>query len=298
MTCQEAALQLPWLLNGSLEPAERREVKDHLASCASCREALADTRLAWKIYAQHIPTAALVAYAEDERPEGGDQTDQIDPALLERHLADCPQCAAELEMVRASRLLVDHGEVRRIDDRLVGRQAAPAQRGRERGWRAAALAACLTGLVAIGGWVGTVQQLHRVETDAEPQVPRGPQGPAAAAGSAIAFNSRSPKSPPRSPAMPRPRRRPPSRRAPDTPGSCSIHAPPTLTGSTPPRSSTPAGRSSRPATTSSSRPATPIRSTSIRTACRPGPTRSRSTAPTAPPAGRSTVFPSRSNGYR
>jgi anti-sigma factor RsiW len=184
MTCQEATLQLPWWLNGSLEPAERREVKDHLASCASCREALAETRLAWKIYAQHIPTAALLAYAEDERPEG---TDQIDPALLERHLADCPQCAAELEMVRASRLLVDHGEVRLLDDRPGGRQAAAAQRGRDRGWRAAALAACLTGLVAIGGWVGTVQQLHRAER--EPRVTRGAQGPAAAAGSPIAFNS-------------------------------------------------------------------------------------------------------------
>jgi len=189
MTCQEAALQLPWWLNGSLEPAERREVKDHLASCASCREALAETRLAWEIYAQHIPTAALVAYAEDERPDRTDQIDQIDPALLERHLADCPQCAAELEMVRASRLLVDHDEVLVLGDRLGGSQAAPAQRGRERGWRAAALAAGLTGLVAIGSWVGTVQQLHRVEREAEQQVTRGAQVPAAAAGSPIAFNS-------------------------------------------------------------------------------------------------------------
>ena len=69
-----------------------------------------------------------------------------------------------------------------------GARLHPPERGRERGWRAAALAACLTGLVAIGGWVGTVQQLHRVE-DAEPGPPRGAQGQAAAAGSPIAFNS-------------------------------------------------------------------------------------------------------------
>jgi anti-sigma factor RsiW len=192
MTCQEAALQLPWWLNGSLEPAERREVKDHLASCASCREALAETRLAWEIYAQHIPTAALVAYAADEGPDRTDQIDQIDPALLERHLANCPQCAAELEMVRASRLLVDHDEVLVFNsrgERLDERQAAPAQRGRDRGWRAAALAAGLTGLVAIGGWVGTAQQLHRAERAAEPRVLRGAQSPATATDPLIAFNS-------------------------------------------------------------------------------------------------------------
>ncbi|MEA2693783.1 MAG: putative zinc-finger [Acidobacteriota bacterium] len=153
MNCQEAIERLPWWLNGSLEPEERREVEAHLAECASCREALKETRLAWEVYAQHVPIAALVAYAADERPEGSD------PSLFERHLEDCPQCAAELEMARASRLLSEHNEV----PLLVPRQTAvPARRpSRERGWQAAALAAGLTGLVAMGGWVGTVQQLHR-----------------------------------------------------------------------------------------------------------------------------------------
>src|SRR5436305_7932844 len=126
MNCQEAILRLPWWLNGSLEPEERREVEDHLAGCASCREALEETRLAWEVYAQHIQTEALVAYAADERPEA------IDLGLLERHLEDCPQCAAELEMARASRLLTEHDEV----PILVPRQSAvPARRpSRERGW--------------------------------------------------------------------------------------------------------------------------------------------------------------------
>jgi predicted anti-sigma-YlaC factor YlaD len=40
MTCDQAIERLPWLLNGSLEPAEREEVQGHLTTCAACREAL------------------------------------------------------------------------------------------------------------------------------------------------------------------------------------------------------------------------------------------------------------------
>ena len=169
MNCQEAILRLPWWLNGSLEPEERREVEDHLAGCASCREALAETRLAWEVYGQHIPTATLVAYAADEQPDG---SDRIDPALLERHLADCPQCTAELELVRASRLLSEHGDVPLLT-RRPSTPVAPAEKRRDRGWRAAALAAGLTGLVAIGGWVSSVQQLHQMEKTAAAPVLRG-----------------------------------------------------------------------------------------------------------------------------
>jgi len=153
MNCQEAIERLPWWLNGSLEPAERREVEEHLGACAPCREALGETRLAWEIYAQHIPSEALVAYAFDERPEG------IDPALFERHLAECPQCAAELELVRSSRLLGEHDEVAVLPQRRApGRQSRP-----ERGWQAATLAAGLTGLIAIGGWVANVRQVRDLE---------------------------------------------------------------------------------------------------------------------------------------
>jgi anti-sigma factor RsiW len=172
MNCQEAILRLPWWLNGSLEPAERREVDDHLAGCAPCREALEETRLAWEIFGQHIPIEALVAYAADAADGGPEGTDRIDPALLERHLADCPQCMAELEMVRASRLLSEHGDVPLLAPRP-STQKAPVEKRRERGWQAAALAAGLTGLVAIGGWVGSVQQVHQLEQAAESPVLRG-----------------------------------------------------------------------------------------------------------------------------
>jgi anti-sigma factor RsiW len=171
MNCQEAILRLPWWLNGSLEPEERREVEDHLAACASCREALAETRLAWEVFGQHISTADLVAYAAAGEPEEPDGSDRIDPALLERHLADCPQCTAELSMVRASRLLTEHGDVPLLT-RRPSLPEVPVTKRRERGWQTAALAAGLTGILAIGGWVGSVQKLHRMER-AESPILRG-----------------------------------------------------------------------------------------------------------------------------
>src|SRR5579864_6170862 len=63
MDCDLAIELLPWLLNGTLETGEREEVLAHLRSCASCREALADTRTAWEIFDWHPETAALVAHA-------------------------------------------------------------------------------------------------------------------------------------------------------------------------------------------------------------------------------------------
>ena len=42
--CHRIVLALPWLLNGSLESAERHEVREHLIACPSCRTELARTR--------------------------------------------------------------------------------------------------------------------------------------------------------------------------------------------------------------------------------------------------------------
>ncbi|HZF13369.1 MAG TPA: hypothetical protein VFE33_31645 [Thermoanaerobaculia bacterium] len=136
---------------------------------------MAETRLAWEIYAQHVPSEALVAYAFDERPEG------IDPALVERHLAECPQCAAELEMVRSSRLLGEHDEIA-----VMPQRGAPGRRSRpERGWQAATLAAGLTGLIAIGGWVANVRQVRDLERVAAARTPA-----VQAAGGALAASGR------------------------------------------------------------------------------------------------------------
>src|SRR5436305_7099629 len=150
MNCDEAIEYLPWLLNGSLEAGESGEVRRHLAACEHCRAALNDTREAWTIFSQHLPSEA-VALAYGETPAG------IDPALAERHLAACPECAAELELARMSRRLEE-------DDRIATFPARPSRdTGREyRTWRGAALAAGLAGLVALSGWFQAAQRSHLV----------------------------------------------------------------------------------------------------------------------------------------
>jgi anti-sigma factor RsiW len=168
MNCDQAIELLPWLLNGTLGEDERREVRGHLTTCASCRQALAGTRRAWEIFDQHIPAAALVAYAAGGA--AGERTEGVDPALLEEHLAACPECAAELELVRMSRGLAEDDAIAV----LTPRTAAPArqtERHREtaapirpvKRWRAAALAAGLAGAVALGGWYQTAEHARALD---------------------------------------------------------------------------------------------------------------------------------------
>lgn len=59
-TCRRTVLALPWLLNGSLEAAERRLVREHLIACPACRAELARTR----------ETLALFASARREAVSG------------------------------------------------------------------------------------------------------------------------------------------------------------------------------------------------------------------------------------
>lgn len=150
MICDQAIERLPWLLNGSLEPAELAEVQGHLTTCAACREALAETREAWKIFGQHLPSETLVSMAYGETPEG------IDPALAERHLASCPECAGELELARMSRRLEEDDRIATFPARAPRVETA----GKDRAWRNAALAASLAGLVAFGGWFQAAQRLR------------------------------------------------------------------------------------------------------------------------------------------
>lgn len=160
MNCETAIELLPWYLNGTLDESESREVREHLAGCEACRKALEDTRLAWTIYDQHIPSEALVALAWGESPEG------YDPDLLERHLRSCPDCAAELELVRTSRRLEEDDGVA-LFARPAPKLTAPARVS----WRSAALAAGLAGLVAAGGWIWTAgrnQDLERRLAEARP----------------------------------------------------------------------------------------------------------------------------------
>jgi hypothetical protein len=162
MNCDEAIELLPWLLNGALEEGERREVRRHLETCERCRIAWAETREAARIFSQHLPSEALVALAYGEPPAG------IDPALAERHLASCPECAAELELARTSRRLEE-------DDKIAVFPGPPARkdRGESRSWRTAALAASLAGVVAASGWVHSARELRSVseQSAAKPPAP-------------------------------------------------------------------------------------------------------------------------------
>jgi anti-sigma factor RsiW len=173
MNCELTIEYLPWLLNGTLEDGETKMVRDHLAGCASCRQALADTRRAWEIFDQHIPTATLVAHA------AGEDLDGFDPAILEEHLATCPECAAELELVRLSRGLAEDERVAILAPRPPRAPATPAAvrpvstAGNR--WRRAAFAAGLAGVIALGGWYKSAERAHtlasQLATAPPPSVP-------------------------------------------------------------------------------------------------------------------------------
>ena len=208
MNCDLAAQLLPWLLNGTLEAGERRELIEHLRGCDACRAALADTQVAWEIFDWHPSAAALVAYAAAVEA-GGAGAASATPgdvaagtAAIEEHLAGCPKCAAELELVRTSRLLADPAEDGRIAilpaprEEGARRQVLPgtaataasvaatpavpppptairarrddaAARGDDaaarRAWRRSALAASVVGLLAATGWIESARHSRELE---------------------------------------------------------------------------------------------------------------------------------------
>jgi hypothetical protein len=213
MNCELAAELLPWLLNGTLEDAERRQLIEHLRDCSACRAALTDTQMALDIFDWHPPPAALVAHAAATAAVGAPPAigagasaappgrDAAAPGArdIEDHLAGCPRCAAELELVRISRLLVDPAEDGRIAilppprQEPVRRQepaatastaatrataitagrpatvaAAPTLARRDdaaarRAWRRSALAASLVGLLAATGWLESARHSRDLE---------------------------------------------------------------------------------------------------------------------------------------
>ncbi|HEY6321709.1 MAG TPA: zf-HC2 domain-containing protein, partial [Thermoanaerobaculia bacterium] len=165
MNCDLAAELLPWLLNGTLEAGERRELIEHLRGCDACRAALADTQVAWDLFDWHPPAAALVAYAGAvdaggsrapvgagrgaASPPSGDAT--AGAGAIEEHLAGCPKCAAELELVRTSRLLADPAEDGRIAILPAPREEAARRQGLPATAAAAAAAAPAASIMASVG---------------------------------------------------------------------------------------------------------------------------------------------------
>jgi putative zinc finger protein len=143
MTCDHAIELLPWLLNGSLAAEEREEVWHHLETCERCRQTLAETREAWSVFAQHLPSQNLVALAWGETPF----------EAVEEHLASCPRCAAELELTRMSRRLEEE------DNIALFPAAKSRQTSRVMPWsRRVAVAAGLAAVVAASGWLYEARQ--------------------------------------------------------------------------------------------------------------------------------------------
>lgn len=95
MECETASGLMPWLLNGTLQPAEAEALRLHLASCARCREEMDETRRAAEVFGAH-PTADAILDLAWDRPVG-------DAALVRRHVESCAECGEDLALARESR---------------------------------------------------------------------------------------------------------------------------------------------------------------------------------------------------
>ena len=158
MTCETAIELLPWLLNGTLATEEHDEVWHHLKTCESCRRSLAETREAWSVFAQHLPSQNLVALAWGETPS----------AAVEEHLASCARCAAELELAQMSRRLEE-------EENIAVFPAAKPRPAVSPWSRRFAAAAGLAAVVAASGWIFEVRQANELSTRlARAQSPAAP----------------------------------------------------------------------------------------------------------------------------
>jgi anti-sigma factor RsiW len=149
MNCQTAVELLPWLLNGTLDDAERLEVLEHLEGCVECRGELAHTRDLAALLSAHPAPEQLVDHAEG-RPVPG-----LAPEELERHLTACETCTEEMALIREARrgLRLDEGSTPE-PTRQAG-EGGRVLRGRwtERSWRQLAIAASVAMALITGGWI-------------------------------------------------------------------------------------------------------------------------------------------------
>lgn len=136
---------LPWLLNGTLEPQEREDLRTHLKDCEDCRRELEETRQAMDVFQQHVPAGDLIAHAEGREAE-------LPQSVVDAHLESCPECAEELTLLVGS--LHTYGRTQKAPEPTRQRQLVPAF------WRQAAQAAALVGLIAVAGWIATWQGLE------------------------------------------------------------------------------------------------------------------------------------------
>lgn len=163
MDCKRSEELLPWLLNNTLEDDERQQVRAHLATCQACQRALGETAFAGEIFAQHIPTAALVDYGFGRPPA------ELDRELIERHLASCVRCSEQLEMVRACHddaVDATDNPDDEIADGIEVESPPPAPVlafPTHRRWQLGAIAAGLVALICSFGWWQSEQLARHTE---------------------------------------------------------------------------------------------------------------------------------------
>lgn len=118
--CDDKLLELlPWYVNDSLSPNEKRKVEDHLKDCPRCQKELEETRwlssgvkeLAEVFASQHIESEKLVIFAEEPEMLNPDEA-----TTIAKHLQSCPRCYAELETLKSANLELDVLEKK---DRLI-----------------------------------------------------------------------------------------------------------------------------------------------------------------------------------
>ncbi len=151
MDCAHVEELLPWLLNGTLPAVESAGVREHLARCAACREARAETAWVADLAAHHVPAGGLLDLAAGVRLPAEERVE------IEAHLASCAACAAELELVRQSWVELEAPET--VPAKLPGGRSELARpdlafgpRPRPKSdWRTLALAASLAGMI-LGGF--------------------------------------------------------------------------------------------------------------------------------------------------
>lgn len=146
MDHERARELLPWLANDTLNAEERRPLEEHLASCEECRAEWRETLDAFDAFDAHLPPAVLI-----ERAEG--QPSSLPAAVVDRHLEICASCRQELALVEEGRQSLE-------DEEPEQRPAAvwpPPRRMVPAAWRTAAMAATVTAVAVLGGWLASWQ---------------------------------------------------------------------------------------------------------------------------------------------
>lgn len=145
MKCPKSIELLPWLLNGSLEEAQRDELLAHLAGCRACGAELDEAAIVWELATLHVPSRDLAAWAHGLPPLIWSREQ------LERHLAVCSSCRRELNDVGAA----VRGRHELLPESVHSRVVPMAAWRRRRAVRRTALplAAALGGILLLGFWL-------------------------------------------------------------------------------------------------------------------------------------------------